>query len=179
MNDQESFLDRLTRWFTHDVKVCIENDAFIGAMTLMLCHISAFASYYSGRVVDRPQNDEKEFLDFYQKYFTVFPVITQPQIDNRTGRIKEVSLIYNHFRCGLIHEGLMKKGTALDRGIEKPNFYIHINSRDIVLNVDHFYEDYKKVIQKYKNDVRNDDPRGIKQNFINRAKFLGAEEPFI
>lgn len=177
MSSQESFLDRLTRWFTHDVDVCMNNDAFIGAMTLMLCHISALSSYYSGRTIERVQSDEKEFLDFYKKYFIVFPVITQPKINDRTGKIKSVSIIYNHFRCGLIHEGLMKNGTALDRGRDKPSFYIHQSSGDIVLNVDHFYEDYKKVIEKYKKDIRHD--KTIQTSFISRAKFLGAEEPLI
>lgn len=171
---KESHLDRTIRWMSHDVKICMAHDAFVGAMNLMMSNISALAGYFAGRVEERPKNDHDEFMSFYRTYFKSFPDI-QAMNEN----YKRVSLIYSHFRNGLIHEHLMKKGTAIDQGFSKPAFYIETNTSQIVLNVDHFYADYLTVLAKYSNDVYNDSPPGIKERFINRAIFLGASDPIV
>ena len=174
---EESFLDRMTRWMSHDVKICIAHDAYIGAMNLMMSHVSAMSSFYSGRTTGKV-NDHDEFMNFYRKYFRAFPDIQQPRKE-KNGRSKHMSIIYTHFRCGLIHEHLMKTGTALDRGLSKPGFYIEKKSGMIVLNIDHFFFDYLRVLATYNNQLKYGDDEKLKQNFIRRAKFLGAEEPII
>jgi len=177
MPNEESHLDRTIRWMSHDVKICMAHDAFVGAMTLMMSHISALAGYYAGRVKERPDNDHDEFMQFYRVYFKAFPDI-QHTVKTRSG-FKTMSLIYTHFRNGLIHEHLMKKGTALDQGLSKPEFYLESQSGLIVLNVDHFFADYLRAIAEYSNDVKFDRKPGIKQKFIDRSKYLGAGEPII
>ena len=174
---KESFLDRTIRWMSHDVKICISHDAYIGAMNLMMSHISALSSYYSGRATYKV-NDHDEFMKFYREYFKAFPDIQQPR-KTKSGRLEHMSMIYTHFRCGLIHEHLMKTGTALDRGLSRPGFYIENKSRAIVLNIDHFFFDYLRVLATYSNQLKYGADEKLKQNFIKRAKFLGAEEPII
>ena len=177
MSNKESHLDRTIRWMSHDVKVCMAHDAFVGAMTLIFSHISALAGYFAGRVKERPDSDHDEFMSFYLTYFKSFPDIRE-SVKTRSGS-KLMSLIYTHFRNGLIHEHLMKKGTALDQGLSKPEYYFETETGLIVLNVDHFFADYLKVLAEYSNDVRFDRKSEIQKRFIERAKFLGAAEPII
>lgn len=162
----ESHLERTKRWMLHDVEVCMQNDAFIGAATLMMSHLSALAGYYAGRQANRPRSDAKEFIKFTNKYLVSFPRMT----------IKGQHLLYNDFRNGLIHEHLPKKGTALDNDDEKPIYYFEPNKHLHVLNLAKFYLEYIDAIGQYLDDVRQDNSAGVKKRFINRAKFLGAIE---
>lgn len=172
--EKESHLERTVRWMSHDVKICMANDAFVGAMTLMMTHISALAGYFAGREASQPANDHDEFMNFYNAYFSVFPDI-QPPAEGR----RRKSLIYSHFRNGLIHEHLMKKETAIDQGFAKPSFYIESTSNMIVLNVDHFFADYLRVLGSYSNDIKRKRKPMVQENFIKRAKYLGASEPIV
>lgn len=159
---------------SHDVEICMAHDAYVGAMNLMMSHTSALAGYYAGRGATDKTNDHDEFMVFYNAYFKVFPDIQE--LDEK-GKMR--SLIYTHFRCGLIHEHLMKKGTALDTGLSKPPFSVYKGDGSIVLNIDSFFADYLRVLSEYSNDVRFDRRPPTKQNFINRARALGANDPII
>lgn len=170
---KETHLERTIRWMSNDVIVCMAHDSYISAMTLMMTHVSALAGYYSGRMKERPSSDEKEFLNFYNEYFEELPDIST------TEKNKRISIVYHFLRNGLIHEHLMKKGTALDKGLSKPAFYIQSNTGDIVINVDSFFADYLKAIYKYSNNVFFNTKPNIKENFIKRAKYLGASDPIV
>ncbi len=178
MSEKESHLDRTIRWMNHNVRVCMSHDAFVGAMTLMMAHTAALAGYYAGRDHDKQGGDHDEFMSFYNAYYNpqIFPDIRPPLSGNQK---KRRSMIYTHFRNGLIHEHLMKKGTAIDQGLTKPPFYHEITNDLIVINVDFFFPEYLRVLGEYSNDVKYSRKKDIKDNFIKRAKYLGASDPIV
>ncbi len=176
MTNQESFLERTIRWMNHGVKACIADEAYLGAMTLMMANISALASFYSGRDSKNAQpNDHDEFVKFFDDFFIGAHKLSYDDIWYKLEGENKKCILYDEFRCGLIHEHLMKYGTALDKGLTKP--YVYISPEGITINIDRFYPDYLNAVAVYSDKVRNDST--IFENFKKRAKYLGAYEPYI
>lgn len=173
--DKEPFLDRMMRWMSHDVKICMANDAYIGAMTLMMTDIAALAGFYAGREKEKPEDDHNEFERFFRDFFNLakdsnyHDLIYYLDEEHRNKLV-----IYDHFRCGLVHEHLMKSGNAVDKGLTKP--YVFFSEGGLTINVDHFYIDYLSVLKRYSKKVRSD--KTISDNFKKRARFLQVYEPY-
>lgn len=173
--NQESFLERTICWMTHDVGVCMAHDANVGAMTLMLTDVAALAGFYAGRTEKNPRNDHDEFTRFFIEFFDLAKDKEYADLIFRLTGAEKRCVIYDDFRCGLVHEHLMKNGAAIDKGYAKP--YIFYSLEGFTLNLDLFYADYLNALSQYSDKVRND--KGVAKNFKARAQFLGAYEPYI
>ncbi len=181
----EPFLDRFFRWMDYDVDVCMKEKAYIGAITLMMTNISALASFYVGRITDRPkspENDETEFITFLDAYFPGLKSLGIQDIKipraNENGQIEQKSMFYFYFRCGLVHEYLMKRETAIDKGLDKSYLFFNEITKTWTLNVENLYYDYKLSIRAYYQDIKYKNNE-LKSKFIKRAQFLGAENPIL
>jgi len=180
MNSEEPFIDKMIRWMKHDVKVCMDNDAYVGAMKLMMNDISALAGFYAGRNTPKPSppiTDEIEFMNFFDNYFKVLNALPHSIILKPVQGMKVINLIYTHFRCGLIHEHLMKNGTAIDK--RGDNEYLYLTQGGITININCLYNDYLKTLEEYYSDVKNKNKLNVQENFIKRAEYLGAYQPYI
>ncbi len=185
MSTKEPFFHRMLRWMRHDVKVCMDHGALVGAITLMLAHTAALAGFYSGRKKACPTDDHDEFMSFFNDYYKKFnqdPARDSLRIIDKKG--KEKDMIYTHLRCGLIHEHLMKRGTGIEKGA-KPYIYISSGLKsatsregDITINVDLFFKDYLETLDDYYLDVTKNKNK-LKKKFIDRAKYLGAYRPYL
>ena len=176
MEEKESFLARTIRWMSHDVKVCMAGDAYVGAMTLMMTDIAALAGFYAGREDGKPKpSDHDEFVVFFEEFFDLAKDPRYDQLIYEVKKGKNKCVIYDDFRCGLAHEHLMKVGTAIDKGLEKP--YVFMSPAGLTINIDLFYADYMNALAKYADRIRNDVT--VANNFIKRAKHLGAYQPYI
>ncbi len=172
----EPFLDRTIRWMRHDVEICMKSDAYVGAMKLMLGDVAALAGFYSGRTTSKPKNDEKEFMTFFDTYFHELNSLPHSIILKPMDGTRPKNLIYTHFRCGLVHEHLMKFGTAIDR--RDDNNYLYLTDSGVTINIMKFYRDYLQTLEDYFQDVKQGRDN-IGENFIARAKFLGAYDPLV
>jgi hypothetical protein len=181
MIQNETFLGRTLKWMSRDVTVCMNGEAYIGAMTLMMTNIAALASFYAGRVTEKApkeHNDHDEFVAFFEKFFDLATnqnynqLIYKIEIKNK--KEKNKCVIYDDFRCGLVHEYLMKNGTALDVGLDKP--YVFLSSSGLTLNIDTFFTDYLRALAKYAKTIKENIT--VAENFKKRAEKLGAFEPY-
>lgn len=128
---EKNFWDTLKHWVLDDIDVCLDHNANVGATKLIFSAIEVFGSFYVGRGYKNNENlvrakagsgkqvekagSKKAFKAFVKSYLPEFNKV----IFNINGkRIKAADLLYTHFRCGLIHEGVMKVGT----GIVKENW---------------------------------------------------------
>jgi len=182
MDGKEPFLNRMLRWMSHDVNICMAGDANVGAMTLMLTDIAALAGFYAGRTELKLQNDHDEFVLFFEEFFDLakdkrYDQLIYKLVKDKKKSIKDRCIIYDDFRCGVVHEHLMKQGTAIDKGLEKPYVFMSLSSGELTINIDHFFADYLNALSKYADRVRND--ANVADKFKKRAEYLGAYQPYL
>jgi len=151
--------NRVQKWLLDDIKVCLKNHVNIGAMTLMCCYID-----FMGGLLNPGADTRTRFYTFIDKYLS--------QQDALYGFWK--CKLYEDFRCGLVHEAIMKKGTGIFRKDEADaKEYKHLGIKDARLWVDiiTFYADFKKSVTLLKNDI-DIDPK-LKKKALRRMNILG------
>lgn len=142
MTSQErEFWERLKDWHLNDIDICLANGANYAAARTMLSYVDILGGFYGGLIkregdycvrVQEPgtsknsvkiNNDEyeksgtkKQFFRFVRKYMNAFYRI---KVKVRTEHIEKelrlADILYDHFRCGLVHEGHPKLGTEIVR----------------------------------------------------------------
>jgi hypothetical protein len=132
---------RVEAWMLEGVKDCVKNKINIGAMTLIFCYIDFFGS------ISKPKLETRQrFYYFLENYLG--------KIDPRYSTFK--CMLYENFRCGLVHEFVMKKGAGIFRGDDKNDAgYEHfgIHNDALFLDVLKLKNDFITSVNKLKEDL--------------------------
>lgn len=149
---------RIEGWMMKDVRACVDQNINIGGCTLIFCYIDFFGS------ILKPKFDVRNrfyyFIEHYlakynKKYFTY------------------KCMLYENFRCGLVHEFVMKKGAGIFRGND-PNDkgYTHFGTTNEALYLDliKLERDFSRTVGDIKYDLDNNTE--LKQTAI---KYLQEE----
>lgn len=150
---------RVNTWLIENIRVCIKNHVNIGSITLICCYID-----FLGSLLKPNADSRKRFYICLQKYFK--------PINYRYDFWK--CKVYEDFRCGLVHEAVMKKETGIFRQDEKgANNYQHLQEKNSILWIDliQFFKDFKYVVQKIKKDL--DSKPSMKKIALSRLRALG------
>lgn len=183
-DDQTTFWKDLTNRFENDIKKCLDAQANYSATIVMLTYIDILGSFYGGLT-----KYEKSKSEYYvrgggagrskksKKTKTINNIIyeesgTKEQFKNfiknhideiysyrSSKNISGTDLIYEHFRCGMIHEGNPRFGMGIFRN-SSSNLFIenhyteNQNKYDIVLNIIKLFELIKCARTKFDQSLR-------------------------
>jgi len=182
----ETLFERNIRWILNGVNACYQNEAYTGAMREMCCIIDGLSGYYCGSQKDKKRKTEKEFIKFIKVYFTEFNRYTVnkkgQELTKKMKRYRETNLepltyyqiLYSQFRCGLVHNLLMKTRNAIYKGRNNP-YFNKTRQFKLIINIDHFYDDFVRAILTYKDDVLAN-KNSLKNNYKKRHKFLTGKD---
>jgi len=162
-NFEEFWIDRVENWLIKDVDTCIQNWANIGATTLIFCYIDFF-----GSLVRPKANSRDRFCKFIEEYFSLI---------NKKYDFYKCKL-YEDFRCGLVHEAIMKKGTGIFRSTDPADRgYKHLETYNNALWIDliQLEIDFVKTANKLKKDINTNSV--FKQKAITRLRDLKWDLP--
>lgn len=182
--NKETIFERNIRWALNDVNACMNNEAYVGAMREMCCIVDGLSGYYVGSREDKHRCTKNEFIKFIKKYFTEFnrfakskngseyKIKMKPYRDkaSRLCPMNYYEILYSQFRCGLVHNLLMKTSNAIYRGRNNP-YFNRTKTIKLIINVDHFYDDFTHAILTYKDDVLANKDK-LKDNYKKRHTFL-------
>lgn len=135
MNGEEkNFWKRFVEWTLADIDICLKYKANVGAAKLICAAIDSFGSFYIGRGFKSKENDVRPkggsghtqaekagsrdaFIAFVSNYM---PNLKKFVLGiEGIGRKNGAELLYDHFRNGLIHEGLPEIGIGIARKRDK------------------------------------------------------------
>ncbi|MBI5071885.1 hypothetical protein HZB93_03285 [Candidatus Falkowbacteria bacterium] len=150
MNEEEKeFWEKLKRWHLDDVDICIGNNANYAASKMMLTLIDILGAFHGGMIRYKSKyyvlpggkrkqksktikiegknyeqtTNKEQFLSFLKNYIHEFYEI---KVKHGSKEKRAAEILYDHFRCGLVHEGHSKLGTGLAR----------INNAEPIINKD-------------------------------------------
>ena len=184
--NRESLFERNIRWILNDVSVLIQNECYVGAMREMCCIIDGLSGYYVGSTKDKNRNSGEEFIKFVKAYFTEFnryavdekgKELTKKMKQYREAKQKQLTyyqILYSQFRCGLVHNLLMKTRNAIYRGRNNP-YFCSTRHFKLIINIDHFYDDFVRAVLTYKDNVLAN-KNGLKDKYKKRHKFLTGQK---
>lgn len=171
MNKEEKdFWKRYVRWTLDDIDICYKHKANVGAAKLICAAVDALGSFYVGRGYE---NDEQKirakggsgksgivragsrdaFIAFVSNYM--------PEIKKFILRIEDVGkkngaeLLYDHFRNGLIHEGLPGIGLGIIRKRDK-RFFLPAEGFVALVNLPALKATFKQAVRKYSKSLNDD-----------------------
>lgn len=182
----ETLFERNIRWILNEVNACYQNEAYVGAMREICCIIDGLSGYYVGSKEDKRRKTEEEFIEFIKAYFTEFNRHTKnkkgQELTKKMKRYREekqnslnyYQILYSQFRCGLVHNLLMKTGSAIYKGRNNP-YFSATKQFKLIINIDHFYDDFVRAILTYKDDVLAN-KNGLKDNYKKRHEFLTGKK---
>lgn len=183
---KETLFERNIRWILNEVNACYQNDAYVGAMREMCCIIDGLGGYFVGSQKDRNRKTEDEFIEFVKNYFTEFKRYAVDKKGNelklKMKRYRETEqedlnyyqILYSQFRCGLVHNLLMKTRNAIYKGRNNP-YFLKNRQFKLVINIDHFYDDFVRAILTYKDEVLAN-KNNLKDNYKKRYQFLTGKK---
>ena len=149
----DHFKEFIFGFMLSDLKVAIEQGLnFLAALSLM-SYTEILGGYVTGKLKTRGNSGRnfKAFLPYLGDYYV--------DLDDRIG-------IYERVRCGLTHEYFIKGNASV---VTKSNF-----SRGIFYNEDddkiyfiaqNYYKDLKKAIEKYHNEIINEENQELIRKF--------------
>lgn len=151
---------------------CHEKQAYVSCATLICSSIEALGGFLTGSEKEWGDGEDR-FVAFIRRYFGSFLSYIKPATQHAKKNPDDYpSLLYKKFRCGLIHEYIMKEGTALRRSIPcvySP--YVEITPEfDLILNIDDFFTEFGTAIARFKEDAIKDGT--VRQNFERRMMHL-------
>ena len=176
MNKQEiDFWEKLKRWHLDDIDKCLAVNANYAAAKTMLSLIDALGALYGGLIeykgkyyvlaggcsrskitkkIYRKQYEEsgtkKQFLNFTKNYLNEF---FQYKIKVKSKEILLADILYDHFRCGLIHEGHPKFGTGICRENNLNFFYFNYGGVRVALNILALRDMLRRATFAYERDL--------------------------
>ena len=182
--NNENLFERNIRWSLNAVNACMNSEAYVGAMREMCCIIDGLSGYYTGSKIDKGRKIEGDFIAFIERYFSEFNRFAQGKngseykikmkpYRDKNSKLSPMSyyeILYSQFRCGLVHNLLMKPTNAIYRGRNNP-YFNKTKAIKLIINVHHFYDDFTRAILTYKDDVLANKDR-LKDNYKKRYKFL-------
>ncbi len=150
---------RVNGWLLNDINKCVRDRANIGAMTLICCYIDFF-----GGLIKPKADTRNKFYAFIEQYLKS----TDKNYDFWKCKL------YEDFRCGLVHEAIMKKDTGIFRSDEQDGKYLqHLGVSQSLLYVDlvQFNKDFRKAVKRLKGDL--DSEISKRKLAIQRLQYLG------
>lgn len=158
--------NRIQKWMIKDIRKCIDNDVNFGSLTLICCYIDFLGS------LQRPNSRNRErFYFFIEKYLKPF------NQDYDFWKCK----IYEDYRCPLVHEGTMKKGSTAITSIncklsDRKNHLQKVNNY-LFLDIEYFFNDFKKATQSLKRDLdKNNKSKKIAIKRLNNIGWLSIKK---
>ena len=164
-NIDDFWKSRIDGWLIKGINTCVDNNANIGAATLIFCYIELFGSMTCHNPNATSRN---RFYSFCERYLS--------KINNNYEKYKQK--LYEDFRCGLAHEAIMKKGTGIFRSDDPgDNGYTNFCSADNALFLDliALQKDLLIAVMRLKQDIDIDPD--LRENTLKRLRQLKWELP--
>jgi len=170
MNKEEKvFWNRFTRWTLADIDTCYKYKANVGAAKLICAAVDAIGSFYAGRGYE---NDEQKIRPKggsgksettragSRDAFIAFVSNYMPEIKKFILRIEDVGkkngaeLLYDHFRNGLIHEGLPNIGLGIVRRKDK-KVLLPAEGYVALVNLPALKTTFKQAVKEYSKSLND------------------------
>lgn len=181
--EEKEFWDKLKRWHLDDIDICLANNANYAATKMMLSFIDILGGFHGGLIhiekddlgkkidgdlvraggggrsnkITKVNNisyeksgSRKEFLNFVKNYINEFN-----RIRYKTGKKNwsATEILYDCFRCGLMHEGYSKFGTGIIKSNDREIIKLDIPNIPIVLNIVYLRDLVRRATFEFENDV--------------------------
>jgi hypothetical protein len=137
-----------------------QHDSFYITAGLLTCvGIDTLTGYYGGK-----QSRGGEFIEFVECYLDdVFKNPIEP------GGTKFSEVLYDKFRCGLVHSLSFKKGGAFATSHGLSQYVWYDNSKKTVyIKLPEFIEDFKNACRKYIQKLEDPAHIQLRENFKTR-----------
>lgn len=139
---EEFFKKYIHRWMLNDIKVCVDNNANFGAVTLICCYIDFLGKLYTGN-----DNSGFRFKKFINDYF-----------NDKYSDYSE--FIYETFRCGMVHSFFPLKEGGIIGGYGRKDEHLELFNNggegSILINKDILFDDFKEAISNYYKNLKKD-----------------------
>ena len=193
-NEQIEFWNKLKRRHLDDIDKCLAINANYAATKTMLSFIDVLGSFYCGLIesnknyyipVSAESNIKKPaiingkkykrsgsgqcFVKFTKKYLGG---IFKYKIKVGGKFVSASEILYNHFRCGMIHEGHSKYGTGIFRENLGALFIPDINGLEIALNILALRDTLRNATFNYENDLLLPKDPFIYERWFERYNYL-------
>lgn len=168
----ETELDRMIRRMYQGVTACHEKKAYVSCATLISTHIESLGGFLIGSEKEMGDSEER-FVTFIQRYFkSLLGYVKSAAEHAKKDPAEYPKLLYKKFRCGLIHEYIMKEGTALRESVPMVySPYVEITPEfELILNINDFYTEFGTAIAMFKEDAQKDPE--VSANFGRRMAYL-------
>lgn len=176
MNDvQKDFWDKLKRWHLDDIDICLANNANYAATKTMLSFIDVLGAFYGGLIEHKGKyyvlagggsrtkkrikinkklyeesGTKKQFLNFTKNYLNEF---FQYKLKVKSKKVNLAGILYDHFRCGMIHEGHPKSGTGILRENSPIIIYYNYGGLKVALNILALRDMLRRAVFKFEQDL--------------------------
>jgi len=173
-NEQRDFWDTLKRWHLDDIDKCLAVEANYAATKTMLSFIDVLGAFYGGLIKYKGKyyvpaggggrskkpviingksyevsGTKNQFLNFTKNYLHEFFEARVPI--GKKMRLSDV--LYDHFRCGMIHEGHSKLGTGIARVNTPIVIYSNYDNVPVVLNILALRDMLRRATFEYERDL--------------------------
>ncbi|KKP88720.1 MAG: hypothetical protein UR93_C0009G0008 [Berkelbacteria bacterium GW2011_GWA2_35_9] len=197
-NTKIEFWNKFKRWHLDDIDICLANNANYAATKTMLSLIDSLGGFYGGlieynniyyvpagggsrskKIYDinnksfEKSGSKKQFLNFTKNYLHEFFETKLPFGKN----IRLSDVLYEHFRCGIIHEGQPKFGTGITKENTPIVIYTNYKNIPVVLNILALRDMLRRAVFEYERDLSdNKQPERmirwqIRYDFLTQLKF--------
>ncbi|MBU0999196.1 hypothetical protein KKG24_02715 [Patescibacteria group bacterium] len=188
------FWEKLKRWHLDDIDKCLVVNANYAATKTMLSLVDALGALYGGLIehkgkyyvlvgdgsrskatikLYRKQYEEsgtkKQFLNFTKNYLNEF---FQYKTKVKSREILLADILYDHFRCGLIHEGHPKFGTGICRENNFNFFILNSGGVKIALNILALRDMLRRAVFTYEKDLFDKTQPERMKRWKERFKYL-------
>lgn len=159
LQEIKAFFDKyIYAWMCRDIKICVDNNANFGAMTLMCCGID-----FLGSLAYDADDSKKRFKDFVKEYF-----------DKKYGRFRDI--LYDVYRNGVVHQYFPKQNASVAGKEQNRESHLKLSQdkSHIVIHAGCFFDDFKKAIEKYQKHINSS--QKLQSDFNKRTKKLLSEK---
>jgi hypothetical protein len=112
------------------------------------------------------------FLNFVKNYINEFYKI---KIKTNKKSWSAAEILYDHFRCGFMHEGHAKLGTGIVKSNDKEIIKFNIENVPIVLNILYLRDLVRKAVFEFEDDVFVKQEKANVRRFKDRFEYLTSE----
>ncbi len=168
MNKKEKeYWENYIKWTLEDIDLCMNNHAYLAAAKLICLAIDSLGSFYVGRGYkgnekctrpkggsglsqQEPCGPKKAFVAFVSNYMPQFKdsvvIIGEKQKNG-------ANFLHDHFRNGLVHEGLPDAGVAIIDDDDNAKLFPKGKKFILAINIKPFWKVFKLALEKYNADI--------------------------
>jgi len=167
MSKEERPYEMVLRFNEDGVDACYKNKAFVSCATLIFIYSEAFGAFIRGRRGESGRQDMKfliqESFNDFMKNIKQLEVCVE-FIDGKEK--KWWGFLYNYYRNGLAHGGMMKVGSGLNQG--DPYFSLG-EGKVMIISIDRLYRDYKSSVKNIREKLKFGN---IRSKFDDRLEWI-------